>query len=94
VEIAPTDSVVVAPSVISRELSGEMVLLDLESGVYYGLDAIGTRVWQLLMQRNAVADICTTLLDEYNVAADVLRDDVSRLVGELCDKGLVTRQPA
>ena len=47
-DVASTDQFLVHPSVICRELSGETVLLNLESGVYYGLDAVGTRVWQLM----------------------------------------------
>jgi hypothetical protein len=82
--------VAINPSVIYRELAGEVVLLNLQSGVYYGLDAVGSRVWQLLMQSRGVDDVCAVLLDEYDVAAETLRADVYRLVGELSDKGLVT----
>ena len=77
------------PSVIYRELSGEVVLLNLQSGVYYGLDAVGSRVWQLLMESRGIDDVCATLLAEYDVSADMLRADIERLVGELTDKGLV-----
>ena len=81
--------VAINPSVIYRELAGEFVLLNLQSGVYYGLDAVGSRVWQLLMDSRGIDDVCTTLLDEYDVSADTLRADIERLVGELTDKGLV-----
>ena len=82
--------VAINPSVIYRELSGEVVLLNLQSGVYYGLDAVGSRVWQLLMQSRGVDEVCDIMLDEYDVGAETLRADVNRLVGELSDKGLVT----
>jgi coenzyme PQQ synthesis protein D (PqqD) len=81
--------IAINPSVIYRELSGEVVLLNLQSGVYYGLDAVGSRVWQLLMDSRGIDDVCATLLDEYDVSAAALRADVERLVGELTDKGLV-----
>ena len=89
-DVAPTDQFAVHPSVLCRQLSGETVLLNLESGIYYGLDPVGTRVWQLLLQGQTIADICGTMIDEYDVAPDVLRDDVLRLVGELCERGIVT----
>ena len=89
-DVAPTDQFAVHPSVLCRQLSGETVLLNLESGVYYGLDPVGTRVWQLLLQGQTIADICGTMIDEYDVAPDVLRDDVLRLVGELRERGIVT----
>jgi len=89
-----SEQFVVHPSVISRELSGETVLLNLESGVYYGLDAIGTRVWQLLMQGGTVAGVCETMIEEYDVAPEMLQGDVARLVGELRERGIVTpREP-
>jgi len=89
-DVAPSEQFVVHPSVITRELSGETVLLNLESGVYYGLDGVGTRVWQLLTQGRTIASVCETMIEEYEVAPDVLRDDVSRLVGELRERGIVT----
>jgi hypothetical protein len=88
-DVAPIDAFAVHPSVICRELSGETVLLNLESGVYYGLDAVGTRVWQLLTQGQTIAAVCETMLEEYEVAPDVLRDDVVRLVAELRERGIV-----
>ena len=88
-DVAPTEQFAVHPSVICRELSGETVLLNLVSGVYYGLDAIGTRVWQLLVDGRTIAGVCETMLQEYDVAPDVLHDDVVRLVGELRERGIV-----
>jgi hypothetical protein len=91
-DVASTDQYVVHPSVICRELSGETVLLNLESGVYHGLDAVGTRVWQLIVQGGTIASVCATMIEEYEVAADVLHADVTRLVGELQERGIVTRR--
>jgi hypothetical protein len=91
-DVASTDQFLVHPSVITRELSGETVLLNLESGVYYGLDTVGTRVWQLLTQGRTIAGVCDTMIEEYDVAAQVLHADVMRLVGELHDRGIVTRR--
>ena len=80
----------ISPSVIYRDVSGEVVLLNLQSGVYYGLDPVGSRMWQLLMEQRPLDDVCSVMLEEYDVAADVLRADLSRLVDELSNKGLVT----
>jgi len=81
--------VAINPSVIYRDLAGEVVLLNLQSGVYYGLDTVGSRVWQLLMESRGLDEVCAIMLDEYDVDPDALRADVKRLVGELSDKGLV-----
>jgi hypothetical protein len=89
-DVTAANQYTVHPSVLCRELSGETVLLNLESGVYYGLDTVGTRVWQLLLQGCTVDGICNTMIDEYDVAPDVLHADVVRLVGELRERGIVT----
>jgi hypothetical protein len=72
--------------VIYRDVSGEFVLLNLQSGVYYGLDAIGSRMWQLLTEQRDVDEVCSILIDEYETSSDVLRADVDRLVSELAEK--------
>jgi len=91
--ISPSDSFAVDPAVVFRELAGGAVLLNLKSGVYYGLDVVGTRVWSLLVQNNPVSAVCATLLGEFDVAPDVLERDVVRLVSEFCEKGLVSPRP-
>lgn len=90
-DVVPAGHFAVHPSVICRELAGETVLLNLESGVYYGLDAVGTRVWQLLQQGKTIDGVCEVMIEEYDVAPDVLRDDVSRLVLELGERGIVVQ---
>lgn len=80
----------VHPSVLSRELGGETVLLNLESGVYYGLDAIGTRAWNLLTtERRTLADVCAIMAEEYDVTRETLQSDLTALVQELCAKQLL-----
>jgi len=51
--------------VLFQELEGESVLLNLQSERYYGLDDIGTRLWQLLAENGDVAAACEQLLKEY-----------------------------
>jgi len=80
---------VVNPSVVFRELDGEAVLLNLDSGVYFGLDAVGTRVWTLLLEHGATEPVCAQMEREYDVARGELERDVRRLVHELRQKGLI-----
>lgn len=83
------------PSVVFRELDGEAVLLNLDSGVYYGLDAVGTRVWTLVAEHGTARGVYDQMEREYDVSPEVLARDVARLIGELRDKGLlVTVAPA
>ena len=88
------DRLRVHPSVLSRELAGETVLLNLESGVYYGLDAIGTRAWNLLTQERTFDDVCTIMLEEFEVSRETLQGDLAALVRELCERQLLIAVPS
>ena len=78
-----------SPDVISQEVSGETVLLDLESENYFGLDEVGTRIWQLIKETNELQSIFDTLLEEYNVSEQRLQLDLTTLLTEIEDLGLV-----
>ena len=84
-----TDRLRISDDVVFRELDGESVILNLESGTYFGLDEVGTRFWQLIEQGERVEVALTALEQEYDVAAEILRADVARLVSALVEKGLM-----
>ena len=79
----------VSGDVVTRNLAGEAVLLDLASGTYFGLDEVGTRIWQLLGEHGSDEPVVAALLDEYDIDEARIRSDLDRLVGELHGKGLV-----
>ena len=83
----------VSPAVVFRQLEDGAVLLNLESGVYFGLDEVGTRVWTLLLERGTPAAVCDAMIGEFEVEPAVLTGDVLRLVGELQQNGLVRATP-
>jgi hypothetical protein len=89
VDIPPDARVIVPGSVLMREVSGESVILDLNSEQYYGLDAVGTRMWAVLTASPSVGAALETLLDEYDVEREVLLRDVTDLLGRLAALGLV-----
>ena len=65
------------------------MLLDLERGVYYGLDEVGARVWELLSQNVALSSILDQLTAEYDVDRATLESDVMGLLEHLKEKGLI-----
>jgi hypothetical protein len=85
--IPPTVSI--PAEVMARQLGDETVILDLASGNYFGLDAVGARVWQLITDGCAPAAVCETLLVEYDVEPRQLESDVDRLLHQLLEKGLI-----
>lgn len=76
---------------MAREVGDETVILDLSNGTYYGLDAVGTRVWALISQGLALDEVCTRMLDEFAVDRDTLLYDLSALVDELLSRGLLVQ---
>jgi hypothetical protein len=81
----------VPEEVLFQEVSGETVLLDLESESYFGLDEIGTRVWLLLNEGKSVGQMVDVLLEEYEVERATLEGDVDELLGELAEAGLIKK---
>jgi hypothetical protein len=81
--------VAIPETVLFRDLDGEAVLLATESGKYFGLNEVGTRMWSLLRLEGDVEAVCQSLLAEYDVPEERLREDVAQFVGALADRGLV-----
>ena len=81
--------VVVAPDVLAGDFGAEQVLLDLRQGMYYGLEEVGARIWQLLQRPTTVPALCAALIAEYDVEPARCERDVVALLGELAGRGLV-----
>jgi hypothetical protein len=75
---------------IAKELDGELVLLDLQSGTYFGLNEVGSRIWELMESPVSVAEINAKLLDEFEVSDVVLAADVDAFLDVLHEKKLLT----
>lgn len=74
---------------LHRELQGEGVLLQLDTGEYFGLDEIAERMWTLLVEHGDLAVVEDRLLEEFDVERDVLSRDLRHLVDELIQRRLL-----
>jgi hypothetical protein len=70
-------------------LEDEAVILNLKDGIYYGLDPVGGRIWNLLQKPRKFGEILKILLEEYEVAPERCEQDLMRLLGELAARGLI-----
>ena len=77
------------PGVLLRRLEDEAVLLDSASGRYFGLNATGSRVFELLDGERTLEAVVERLLQEHAVDRERLQQDVAELVSELRSQGLV-----
>lgn len=85
----PDRVVRVSDQVVFKPVGEELVLLDFQSGMYYGLDPVGVRIWQLLAGSRPLGEIADMLLGEYDVPRADLERDIDALVEELERRGLV-----
>jgi hypothetical protein len=82
-------SIVAARNQVSSDLGGEVAILDLQGGTYYGLDSVGARIWNLLQQPRTVEEVRDVLLSEYEVDPDRCEHDLLALLRRLADEKLV-----
>jgi hypothetical protein len=87
--VSELSTVVAARDQVSSDLGGEVAILNLHAGMYYGLDDVGARVWQLLQEPKVVGDIQATIAKEYEVEPTRARDDVLALLKHMADEGLI-----
>lgn len=80
---------VVAAGQLSTQLGDEVVILGLKDSVYYGLNNVGTRVWQLLQTPHTIDDVVNAVVTEYEVTRETAEADVGALLADLHARGLV-----
>ena len=87
--ISPSSVVKASSGQISTDLGGEVVILTLESGRYYSLNEVGTRIWELIQEPKPVDSIIVSLLEEYDVDSELCESDVFAILKELASEGLL-----
>ena len=76
--------------VIFRQMGDEMVLLDLESGLYFGVDGVGQRIWETFAEGRNLEEAVAVVVAEYEVEEAQAQADVIAFVSDLVDRGLLT----
>jgi Coenzyme PQQ synthesis protein D (PqqD) len=88
-ELLKTSIVVAAKDQVSCDLAGEAVILNLKSGIYYGLNPVGARVWSLIQQPQTVRTVLETLLEEFDVELNRCQRDLFALLEDMASKDLI-----
>jgi hypothetical protein len=87
--ISDRSVVVVAKDQVSCDLAGESAILNIKSGVYYGLDPVGARIWNLMQEPREVLEIQNTITGEYDVDPEQCSQDLMSLLEKLLAEGLI-----
>lgn len=88
-KISKASIVVAAKSQISADLSQEAVILNLESGIYYGLNEVGAYIWRLISEPMVVGEIQEAILKKYDVSAELCEPDLLALLEDLAAHDLI-----
>lgn len=88
--IDASHKITISPDALFQEVSGETVILDLKSEQYFGLDEIGTRIWQLLQTNGDIEQIYQIMTEEFDVDPQHLEADLLSFLDELKKAGLIS----
>ena len=91
-QVSLDSRVTIHEDAVFRELDGEAVILQLEAGMYFGLDPIGTRLWKLIEAHGQLRPVLDAALQEFDVTSEVLERDLIELVSGLAEKQLIVVQ--
>lgn len=86
--VAAADRLRRVPGLLAADVDGEVVMMDVEKGVYYGLDAIGSDVWKRLEAPISAAELAAELAKDYDADVATIEADVLALFNRLVEQGL------
>ncbi len=78
-----------SPDIMHSDLGDQVVMMDIEAGAYFGLNAVGARIWAMAEQPIALAAIVDRLLEDFDVARGECAEAVERFTTDLVDAGIL-----
>ena len=88
-DMNPDTRLSIPPQVMSRSVGDETVLLDLESGIYFGLDGVGKRIWESIVHGHTLGETAAMVVSEYEVDEATAQADVIKFASDLVERGLL-----
>jgi hypothetical protein len=87
--LSPTTAITQDPGPVSTVVDGEVLMMSADSGTYFGLNAVGSRIWELAARPITVRELCDRLREEYDVFAEQCEGEVLGYLEQLLDRGLI-----
>jgi len=88
-DLSRSSKIVVSKNVVSCDLSGETAMLDMKEGIYYGLNEMGTIIWELIQKPITIQEIVDNILEEYEVDEETCYEDVVELTEQMLENKLI-----
>jgi hypothetical protein len=92
-DTAITRTITISPDVVFERVGDEIVLLEIAEGKYFSLNSIGSHIWELLVKTGDARAVLDQVHEEYDISYESLTRDFERFLGELGEKGLVSKVP-
>lgn len=77
------------PELVSTDVDGEKVMMNIENGEYFGLDSVGSRIWELIENPIRVEELVNLLIEEFEVSKEQCKSDTLEFLNELLEKKLL-----
>lgn len=87
--LSPVSTVVASKEQVSCALGDEAAILNMKNSVYYGLDPVGARIWNLLREPRKICEVCDAIVEEYEVERERCERDVLDLLERMRSEGLI-----
>ena len=87
--LTQNSTIVAAPDQVSSELAGESVILNVKTGLYYGLNQVGASIWEKIQSPRTFQEICNAITEEYDVTPECCATDVQELLQEMIAANLI-----
>jgi hypothetical protein len=88
----PEDTICLSKQAVWSDLNGEIAVLHLSAGVYFGIEGVGCEIWKFLQEPRTVAQIVSHLLATYEVSKDVCEEHTLSFLEQLAGPGLILVQ--
>lgn len=80
-------------SLLYSKIGDEIVLLTVESGKYFKVDAVGSRIWEIIKEPTKIESLCNALTEEYDIALEECFKDITPFLEKLQEDNLILINP-
>ena len=87
--LTPDSFVVRSDDFITSTVDNDLVMMSLDKGIYYGLDAIGSQIWEHIAEPISINALCQKLTDQYEVDSAQCQEDVLAFLNEMLNENMI-----
>ncbi len=88
-DLTPDTPLIRHPELVAAEMDGDLVMMSIEQGEYYGVGGVGPRIWELLEEPMSIDALTAKICSEFEVEEARCREDMTQFVTQMSEMGLV-----